>query len=793
MSIVLKLSQLGGLVGDLISKIMSSIIEPIVNAVLTFLYSIFVLVWLVISDVLTLFFRKLVGLGSYKVTETNEVVQTDFIYNILMSDAVMNVFWSMIILAVILLFITTFIAVIKSEFASFSDKNANNSKSKIVASAVKSLVNFAIVPICAIVGILIGNALLRTIDGATGGGQETSLGGRVFVASAYGGNRVRKFAFANTQDDYTWQDEGFVKVIVKEEAFNSITGGADYDELTSKQLIEIANKIDERFENPYASGNFAYIFVNIVNVNTYYNLMNFNFLICWITAISICVIMLQIMLGLIKRIFAMVTLFIIAPPIVAMTPIQPEIQKKWNKAFISHVLAAYSSLVAFNIFLIVIKALQNIQFFSEGENQVIKALTFFGWGADLLNKLAYLLIVIGGLVYMKNVTKEVADIIGGDDAYGSGVAATKDFVNKAGKVAGMVATGGAAAGVAVGSVAKGAGKIVGKALYKSGGLGSSMPSGDGGSSPSGGGDSGNAPKDNSPTPTNTTPQTGNNGLGSEVKGTDIKQGIVAEQEGNDKTNTSAETNKADIISENGSAKRELRAIPRALTAPFRKLASTKPVQKLGDLAHTAAEKVSTGVKWVADSKFGQWAGDVGKGFVKNVGTSLKTGVNFAVDPKTAEEFAKGFKSTYKGGKGGATDIIGDLTGSKKAAKEKEKEFNNAVDSALKDRLAQFAAEGKNLTKEEIKGLRASIAETFKNVDKVTKEVAQEEAAIAKGRRGRGLPPAPPLKSTDNIQSPVHTSANNSSKGLDKLGEKVEKLSKVMDKLEKKIDKPNKKK
>ena len=59
----------------------------------------------------------MVGLCSYKVTETNEVVQTYFIYNILMSDAVMNVFWSMIILAVV--FITTFIAVIKSEFASF--------------------------------------------------------------------------------------------------------------------------------------------------------------------------------------------------------------------------------------------------------------------------------------------------------------------------------------------------------------------------------------------------------------------------------------------------------------------------------------------------------------------------------------------------------------------------------------------------------------------------------------------------------------------------------------------------
>ena len=87
----------------------------------------------------------------------------DIVIQFIQSDIVQQVFWAMVVLAVVLIFITSFVAVIKTEF----DKNGNNNKKKVLSNALRGVVNFLIVPVVSIFGVIVGNSLLKTLDDAS--------------------------------------------------------------------------------------------------------------------------------------------------------------------------------------------------------------------------------------------------------------------------------------------------------------------------------------------------------------------------------------------------------------------------------------------------------------------------------------------------------------------------------------------------------------------------------------------------------------------------------------------------
>lgn len=499
-----------------------------------------------IADICQLIFKKLAGISPNGVQFIGENGTTnysgDIVMYIIQSSAVKNVLIALLVLAVVILLIATFTAVIKTEFA----KDGNNNKRKVIKYAFRGLANFVLVPVICIFGLFIGNALLRAVDGATNpSGGQTTLSAQIFLAGGYNANRARQ---SETKDEAS----GTLGYIA--DSFGArLVGQGDYpgtanfgifldDDPGILNARRAADKIDECFAQGYlikvgdagvvytqtfqvpsdwtgtSSGTSSnsytinltdldiwydgafgtdininvvratdystiyvdgtgvmtinsdevYIPFNIYNIGlvyTYYNLNlgSFDYLVSAIALIFCAYTLLVAVLGLIKRLFYLSTLFFISAPICAIYPLdEGKALERWRADFIKNTLSAYSIIVVLNLFLSLLPIL-------------LKMELFIDWSVDLFplpipltfaNYLARLLIVIGALTFFKDATKQIAAIIGAGDSNSDGSDASGKFNKNVTRVASgtAVAAGGVAAATkfAVGGTARLGRGIAGK-------------------------------------------------------------------------------------------------------------------------------------------------------------------------------------------------------------------------------------------------------------------------------------------------------------------------------------------
>ena len=118
-------------------------------------------------------------------------VDTDPAISFLQDPRVQSTFLSILVAAVFLLIITTFIGIIKTEF----DKK-DNSKTPVIENAIKGLAYFFVVPITCFLGIFVANIVLKMLDSATANGASR-FSNQIFVAAAYDSNRIRRDQDAN--------------------------------------------------------------------------------------------------------------------------------------------------------------------------------------------------------------------------------------------------------------------------------------------------------------------------------------------------------------------------------------------------------------------------------------------------------------------------------------------------------------------------------------------------------------------------------------------------------------------
>ena len=472
-----RISHLAGL-GDIVDGIVGGIvgwIQYLIDGYLALLanwfYTIF-LAFATILDVIQLLFRKLAGLENYVVNGVETAQPRDLALEIINNQAVMNIFWSLAILSIVLLLISTFVAVIKSEYQPL-DAKGGNSKGKIIGKSLKSVAIFATVPVVAILGLFIGNALLSTLDMATSSGANSKLSGRIFAAAAYESNRAREGVGPFDQeflDDLSTKNNfglfsedtntGFIIETVADKIDNAFQNntlaptGEDFDPVASNDILSFVYKMIGLPDYPE-----SFSIYNYKLVWYYYDLSNFNFFVAIGVTIMLITIMLMVLLGLIKRIYALVMLFIIAPPIIAITPINEDAYKNWKKAFISNTLSIYAVIVTMNLYIMLIPILGQIDFFQiDSETSAVVAVTY-----QVFNLIAQLLMLIGGAVFFKDFSKQLADIIGASDVLGDGAGKAEAFTKTAAKAVAL-GTGIGATGFAL---QKGAVKAVGSGFKNS--------------------------------------------------------------------------------------------------------------------------------------------------------------------------------------------------------------------------------------------------------------------------------------------------------------------------------------
>lgn len=459
-------------------------------------------------DILQLLVRKVAGLdvvyyssdtilGGAEATKESGDLVLRFIRTIFTGDNAIlsNIFWALIILALILLIITTFVAVLRSEYAATDAKSA--SKGKIIGKAFKAIASFAIVPIVCFFGIYLSNIILQALDTITSGSSSSEVGGATYTVTDESGNTTtynisnlfQQYTTATDQKTYIaynfWGSNEKVNVattstpisglIFKASAYkaNRIRNSTIFQNHLSEtnvsagvfnnfgqQYSRAANLLDECYANSYSLktaaslgsnddfnksflypfgdrssfiGNYAPDSIQSFDKNDvkqvwfYYDLWSFNFVICIGALVIAAKLLIYLTFGLMKRIFELVVLFLIAAPISSLMPLDDGAAlKKWREKFTSKVIAAYGPIVGLNLFFVILPFITEINFFN----------------IPFVDSIVSMLFVIVGLIMVKDLCGTISEFIGGDDSLKGGEGMSGEVggtLSKIGQVAAMPA------------------------------------------------------------------------------------------------------------------------------------------------------------------------------------------------------------------------------------------------------------------------------------------------------------------------------------------------------------------
>lgn len=439
-------------------------------------------------DLLQCVMRKLAGLDTYWINGnayTKQDPVLSFIYGMLGFDgygqysALSTVFWSLAIFGVIVLVISTIVAIIKSHYG--EDSNKTNPLT-YVYTAVKAVFTFAIVPVAVVLGIYLSQFLLQTLDNITGGyvtedtlkgiygstatekfegssengyshydffgyGPETTsttFSGMLFRVAGYDANRVRMGTININSDDVKNhylhnvfnQDQSVVPSGVTNEQWTAyqidfafmnnlylegrIYAGTTY---SAAQDVVLSIASVDFFKMVGSSPGFSKY--NVGLIWCYYYLWNFNFFVGFASIIISFGLLTSIILGLMARLIQSAALFLIYPAVLGLAPLDEfGAFKKWRGEFMGYILMAFGSIIGMNIFFLILP--------------YVEEFNWFGWpnAIDLPSKIINTLIIIVGLLAVKSFIAFVSSLIGGKDARAEGDGMKKelsDVSQKAGK------------------------------------------------------------------------------------------------------------------------------------------------------------------------------------------------------------------------------------------------------------------------------------------------------------------------------------------------------------------------
>ncbi len=356
-----------------------------------------------VVDLCQLLVKKLAGIDTSGMlwgdkvvsgAEDSSTVTGDLVEIIIRSDIVRNLFISLLVLGIILLLIVTFVAIWKSEWDFGKD---GNSKTKTINSALKALFNFIAVPVIAFFGIFVGNALLRAIDGATGGSNEKSM--TSFVLSSAFSDACR-YNYRYEGDNNAWVNANLTVYYEKDSEGNFVLDESGNRKVTGQGILNYfrssngdvqVDQILDAFKNDHTiskdkvssakyriynsdgteateytealvEGKFTFTFDNGDLVTMFFDNSKINYILIYIVLFFMIKAMLTITFGLVKRLYYVVILFIISPPIVAMAPINDKALGSWRSAFISNLCSAFVTIGIYNIFLSIYPAFEKIKF-----------------------------------------------------------------------------------------------------------------------------------------------------------------------------------------------------------------------------------------------------------------------------------------------------------------------------------------------------------------------------------------------------------------------------------------------
>lgn len=494
---MLKLALNGGVLSsiwDAIKSIVSffanftDILKGIFQATIIYAYSIFYYLFMGICSMVNfaeMLFKKFAGIDPIMTTDGQMKILDVFVK----SNEIWGLFVSILILSIVLLFIFTIVAVIKSEFSLDAKGSA---KGPIIARSLKSLAMFVIVPVVSLLGVYAVNAITDTINSMMKGSDNTSMVNQIFYTMSYNANKARlNEDFAEFIDGYSADNDG---------PWANDNGGA-----FKGSQEDVAYAIDMAFKGnleckykykwisfpldmiecqdfstlfmPVIGSRSTYSIWDITQVNLYYSVMDMDYIIGLGSAIVITYMLLSMCVVLIKRIFEIVILLLLAAPMISLAPLDGgSASKSWQKEFIKRVISIVAPVFAINMYFIMIPLFMKISIFGGGLNGLASlgainlSTVGFGVGTAVAIYATYdaifqLLAICVGMSVVKTASALLCNLLGIQDLLKDGHEQTKKAVGTAAAVAATVASGGAAAGALVGKMKAGSGAKAAKKDY----------------------------------------------------------------------------------------------------------------------------------------------------------------------------------------------------------------------------------------------------------------------------------------------------------------------------------------
>lgn len=381
---------------------MTGLVDSILGIIGTIIYPLFGVIYSVI-DLVERIFRAFAGtetvyVSGDQVTSDNSGADADtgIVYYLLRSDLVRNMFFAMLYLAIILLVVFTIMAVLKNMYQPQPKKWQD-----IIASAIKGLGLFIIVPACSLLAVWVGNILLVAIDGATSGSNSSAtMSGRLFIAASYTSNYIRSDAKGIDLQKHNEVAALCDRCGIEIRAFQPTDGGLDTD------YEYYASLVDDCF----ASEAMSAARCNWGDVNAHYAIIHINFLTLAAGGIFMLYVLGSISFGMVKRLFMLVILFIISPIVCSMYPIdEGNAYKSWFGEFKKNLLSAYGAVAGMNLFLSIMPIIDTITLGGD-----------WSWSGGDWVGLLQLILVIAGLFVVKDVIGFISGLAGGDNSYSGG-------------------------------------------------------------------------------------------------------------------------------------------------------------------------------------------------------------------------------------------------------------------------------------------------------------------------------------------------------------------------------------
>ncbi len=174
-------------------KVTTSIASEALNFIGYLFYAIFTGVGMLINFVLSLF-KQLAGIEAMTLTAGDKYITvggegnwTDITYAFITSDAVSTTFWTIFGMCIALLVVFTIFAIVKSEFST-DVKNA--AKLPILERAVKSVINFLLIPVISLASLYGANMLTKAVYYTFNSDSKYYITNVIFNAGATQANRA---------------------------------------------------------------------------------------------------------------------------------------------------------------------------------------------------------------------------------------------------------------------------------------------------------------------------------------------------------------------------------------------------------------------------------------------------------------------------------------------------------------------------------------------------------------------------------------------------------------------------